>query len=42
MKTIIILVMHRTPPNDFPREELGEYFRLHSAIHSAGTVDGPT
>lgn len=33
MKTIIVLVMHGTPPRDFPRQELAEFFRLHSTIH---------
>jgi len=32
MKTTIVLVMHGTPPLDFPRQELAEFFRLHSAI----------
>jgi sirohydrochlorin cobaltochelatase len=32
MKTIIVLVMHGTPPRDFPRQELAEFFRLHSTI----------
>jgi sirohydrochlorin cobaltochelatase len=41
MKTIIVLAMHGTPPNDFPREELAEFFRLHATIESGGTVDGP-
>ncbi len=28
MKTVIVLVMHGVPPNDFPRQELAEYFSL--------------
>ena len=32
MKIIIVLAMHGTPPRDFPREELAEFFRLHSHI----------
>jgi len=30
MKTIIVLAMHGAPPRDFPRQELAEFFRLHS------------
>ena len=30
MKNVILLVMHGVPPKDFPREELAEFFRLHS------------
>lgn len=26
--------MHGMPPADFPREELAEFFRLHSMVHS--------
>ncbi|AKG53943.1 hypothetical protein DGWBC_1296 [Dehalogenimonas sp. WBC-2] len=29
MKTIIALVMHGAPPNDFPRAELGEFFAFY-------------
>lgn len=29
-KTAVVLVMHGAPPRDFPREELSEFFRLHS------------
>ena len=32
MKIIIVLAVHGTPPRDFPREELAEFFRLHSHI----------
>ena len=32
MKVIILLVMHGVPPRDFPREELAEFFRLHSRV----------
>ena len=39
MKTVIVLAMHGTPPNDFPREELGEFFRLHSTVTGGGTTD---
>jgi sirohydrochlorin cobaltochelatase len=32
MKTAIVLVMHGVPPNDFPREELAEFFKLHPQV----------
>ncbi|HEY91552.1 MAG TPA: hypothetical protein G4O07_06920 [Dehalococcoidia bacterium] len=32
MKTVIVLAMHGTPPRDFPRQELAEFFRLHSRV----------
>ena len=32
MKTIIVLAMHGTPPGDFPRQELAEFFKLHSRV----------
>lgn len=32
MKTVIILAMHGTPPRDFPRKELAEFFRLRSRV----------
>lgn len=35
MKTILILVMHGSPPNDFPRRELGEFFSLHARFETA-------
>ena len=35
MPTLIVLAMHGAPPNDFPGRELGENFRLHSAVESA-------
>jgi sirohydrochlorin cobaltochelatase len=41
MKTAIILAMHGMPPNDFPRRELGEFFRLHSAVEGMGGQAGP-
>lgn len=31
MPTLVVLAMHGAPPTDFPRAELGEYFRLHAA-----------
>jgi sirohydrochlorin cobaltochelatase len=38
MKTILVLAMHGSPPNDFPRQELGEFFGLHSGLEHA---EGP-
>lgn len=35
MKTILILAMHGSPPNDFPRRELGEFFSLHARFEAA-------
>lgn len=35
MPTMIVLAMHGAPPTDFPRAELGEYFRLHAAYEAS-------
>ncbi len=32
MKTIIVMVMHGVPPNDFPRQELAEFFTLQGRL----------
>ena len=32
MKTFIVLAMHGSPPNDYPRAELGEFFGLISRM----------
>lgn len=32
MKTIIVLAMHGSPPNDFPKNTLMEYFGLHARL----------
>jgi sirohydrochlorin cobaltochelatase len=38
METILVLAMHGSPPNDFPRRELGEFFALHGRLeHADGT-----
>ena len=29
MKAVVILVTHGMPPNDFPKKDLAEYFKLH-------------
>lgn len=37
MKTTIVLAMHGAPPNDYPRQELSEFFSLNSRLeHSRG------
>ena len=38
MKSMIVLAMHGVPANDFPRDELREFFELHSRIE---TSSGP-
>jgi sirohydrochlorin cobaltochelatase len=32
MNKVIVLAMHGSPPTDFPREELTEFFKLHSQL----------
>lgn len=32
MSTIILLAMHGAPPNDFPQQEMGEFFGLHMQL----------
>ena len=36
MKTIILLAMHGSPPNDFPKPELAEFFGLKARLESGG------
>jgi sirohydrochlorin cobaltochelatase len=36
METILVLAMHGSPPHDFPRQELGEFFALHGRLEQAG------
>lgn len=38
MEPILVLAMHGSPPNDFPRQELGEFFGLHGRL---GHAEGP-
>jgi sirohydrochlorin cobaltochelatase len=41
MKTIVVLAMHGSPPVDFPRKELSEFFRLHTQMkhkHEPGST----
>lgn len=35
MTTIIVLAMHGAPPNDFPRQEMLEFFGLHTRLEHA-------
>jgi RimJ/RimL family protein N-acetyltransferase/sirohydrochlorin ferrochelatase len=39
--TRIVLAMHGTPPNDFPRQELGEFFRLHTQMDTSSRPANP-
>ncbi len=39
METVVVLAMHGMPPADFPQEELAEFFRLHSMVHSGSGGD---
>jgi sirohydrochlorin cobaltochelatase len=39
MKTVVVLAMHGMPPVDFPREELAEFFKLHSIIDRGKSGD---
>jgi len=41
MDTVIVLAMHGAPPNDFPRQELGEFFGLHERIARVGETQRP-
>lgn len=38
METTLVLAMHGSPPHDFPRRELGEFFALHGRLEH---VEGP-
>jgi sirohydrochlorin cobaltochelatase len=35
MKSVIVLAMHGAPPNDFPEQEMGEFFGLHARLERA-------
>jgi sirohydrochlorin cobaltochelatase len=39
MKVVVVLAMHGMPPVDFPREELAEFFKLHSIIETGKSGD---
>jgi len=36
MKTIILLAMHGIPPNDYPKKDLADFFKLYSIVESSG------
>ena len=36
---IIVLAMHGTPPNDFPKDEAAHFFRLHRQVHSGEATE---
>ncbi|UCG70813.1 MAG: CbiX/SirB N-terminal domain-containing protein [Thermoplasmata archaeon] len=39
MKPVVVLAMHGSPPNDFPRDELTEFFGLHAQMeHTSGNT----
>lgn len=38
MRTSVVLAMHGSPPNDFPRQELGEFFALHSRVEAGSPI----
>ena len=40
MKTVVVLAMHGTPPNDFPKDEMSEFFSLHALLESTGEWQG--
>ena len=42
MKTIIVLAMHGAPPNDFPKNEIGELFGLHARLESSSGPERAT
>ena len=37
--SIIVLAMHGTPPNDFPKDDAAHFFRLHSQLHSGKATE---
>ena len=41
MKTVIVMAVHGAPPNDFPREELREFFTLHSRLEASAVSHSP-
>ena len=38
-ETVIVLAMHGEPPEDFPKEEFGEFFRLHAQVEMGRLQD---
>jgi sirohydrochlorin cobaltochelatase len=41
MNTVIVMAVHGAPPNDFPREELREFFTLHGRLEASGVSHSP-
>ena len=41
MKTVIVLAMHGVPPNDFPPEEMREFFELHGRLEVSSVSPSP-
>ena len=41
MKTVIVLAMHGSPPRDFPRRELAEFFQLHAQAEASPRQQQP-
>ncbi len=41
MKTFLVLAMHGSPPHDFPKNELAEYFGLKSRLEMGGGMKNP-
>lgn len=39
VKPVIVLAMHGSPPKDFPRAELMEFFTLHASLGHATSAD---
>jgi sirohydrochlorin cobaltochelatase len=37
MKTVVVLAMHGAPPRDFPRQDMAEFFALHSQLERGGS-----
>ena len=40
MKTVVVLAMHGSPPKDFPRHELAEFFGLEARLGAEGVEHG--
>ncbi len=38
-ETVIVLAMHGEPPEDFPKDEFGEFFRLHAQVEMGRLQD---
>lgn len=40
MKTIILLAMHGSPPNDYPKKDLADFFKLYAMVESSWHMAG--